>query len=200
MAWHPAEADTIALVAQFPEEVHDMADERAFSIFAVKRLQARHWVRVNYSIVLYRIHVPMIVQCQGDGRSLSSKNGAVTWESFGQLAASRLTILEMAINDCCCPHSLINLRSIGVDFIMWSTSSVIFNLARASSLVIIHLITLSMRLCLLGSYSCVPGGRPAWYIQGTDHFCINLGRGQSFLYLATSGLGRGSSHATFSIM
>ena len=64
--------------------------------------------------------VPMIVQCQGDGLSLSSKHSAVIWESFGQLAASRLTILEMAADDWCCPHSLINLISISVDFIMLS--------------------------------------------------------------------------------
>ena len=45
----------------------------------------------------------MIVQCQGDGSSLSSKDGAVIWESFWQLAASHLTILETAVNNCCCP-------------------------------------------------------------------------------------------------
>ena len=33
------------------------------------------------------------------------------------------------------------------------------NLVWASSLVIIHLLTPSMRLCLLRSYSCVPGGK-----------------------------------------
>ena len=63
MAWHPAKVDTSAFVAQCPEEVHDMADERVFSIFALNRLQARHWVRVDNNIVLYRIHVPIIVQC-----------------------------------------------------------------------------------------------------------------------------------------
>ena len=77
MAWHPAEADTSAFVAQCPEEVHDMADEMVFSIFALNRLQAKHWVRVDYNIMFYRIHVLIIVQCQGDGRSLSSKDGAV---------------------------------------------------------------------------------------------------------------------------
>ena len=68
MAWHPAEADMGAFVAQCPEEVHDIADERVFSIFALNRLQARQWVRVDYNIVLYRIHVLIIVQRQGDGR------------------------------------------------------------------------------------------------------------------------------------
>ena len=36
MAWHPLEADTSAIVAQRPEEVHDMADKRVFSIFTLK--------------------------------------------------------------------------------------------------------------------------------------------------------------------
>ena len=62
MAWHPAEADTSAFAAQCPEEIHDMANERVVSIFAFNCLQARHWVRVDHDIVLYRIHVPMIVK------------------------------------------------------------------------------------------------------------------------------------------
>ena len=103
MAWHPAEVDTSAFVAQCPGEVHNVADQSFFSTFALNHLQARHWVRVDYNIVLCRIHVPMIVQCQGDGSSLSSKYGAVIWESFWQLTASHLTILEMAVNNCCCP-------------------------------------------------------------------------------------------------
>ena len=41
------------------------------------------------------------------GCSLSSKDGAVVWQSFGQLEAGCLTILEMAIDDCCRPHSFI---------------------------------------------------------------------------------------------
>ena len=47
MAWHPAEADTSAFVAQCPEEIHNLANERVASIFAFNRLQARHWVRVD---------------------------------------------------------------------------------------------------------------------------------------------------------
>ena len=83
---------------------------------------ARHWVRVEYNIVLYRVHMPIIVKCQGNGCSLSSKDGAVIRESLGQLVAGRLTILEMAIDDRCRPNPLVNLRSISisVDFIMWS--------------------------------------------------------------------------------
>ena len=58
----------------------------------------------------------IVVQCQGNGSSLSSKDGAVIWESLGQLAAGHLTILEMAVDNCCCPHPLVNLRSISIDF------------------------------------------------------------------------------------
>ena len=39
MAWHPAEANTCAFVAQYPQEVHDMTNERVFCIFALNRLQ-----------------------------------------------------------------------------------------------------------------------------------------------------------------
>ena len=78
--------------------------------------------RVDYNTVLYRIHVPKIAECQCDCCCFSSKDGTVIWESFGQLAASRLTILEMAVDDRCCPHSLVNLRSVSVDFIIWSLS------------------------------------------------------------------------------
>ena len=72
----------------------DMTNERRFHIFALNRLQARHWVRVEYNIVLYSVHVPIIVQCQGNGCNLSSKDGAVIWEFLGQLAAGRLNNLE----------------------------------------------------------------------------------------------------------
>ena len=67
------------------------------------------------------------VQCQGNGCSLSSKDGTVIPVSFGQLAAGCLTILEMTVDNRCCPHPLINLRSVGVDFIMWSLSIRIFS-------------------------------------------------------------------------
>ena len=38
---------------------------------------SRHWVRVNYNIMSHWLHVLIIVQCQSDGCSLSSKNCAV---------------------------------------------------------------------------------------------------------------------------
>ena len=38
--------------------------------------------------------------------------------SFGQLAAGCLAILEMAVDDRRCPHSLIHFGAISVDWIM----------------------------------------------------------------------------------
>ena len=50
-------------------------------------------------------HELVIVQCPTDGCSLSCKDGAVVWQSFGQLAAGSLTIMEMVVDDRRCPHS-----------------------------------------------------------------------------------------------
>ena len=65
-------------------------------------------------------HVLVIVQCRTDGCSLSCKDGALVWQSFGQVVAGYLTILEMAVDDRRSPHSLINFGAIDVDFITWS--------------------------------------------------------------------------------
>ena len=59
-----------------------------------------------------RVHVLVIVQRQTDGCSLSCKDGAVVWQSFGQLAAGCLTILEMAVDDRRCPHFLVHFGAI----------------------------------------------------------------------------------------
>ena len=114
MAWHPTEANTCVFVAQCPGEAHNMTNERVFRFFTLNRLQARHWVRVEYNIVLYRIYVPIIVQYQGNGCSLSNKDGAVIRESLGQLAACRLTILKMAVDDHCRPHPLTLMAAEGM--------------------------------------------------------------------------------------
>ena len=105
MAWYPTETNMCAFVIQQPKEVHDMANKRVLSVFTLNRLQAGHWVRVNYYIVMGWAHVLAIVQCQGDGCSLSSKDDAVVWQSFGQVAAGCLTILEMAVDNCLAPLS-----------------------------------------------------------------------------------------------
>ena len=162
-------------------------------------LQARHWVRVDYDIVLYRIHVPIVVQCQGDGCCLSSKDGTVIWESFGQLAASRFTILEMAVDDRYCPHSLVNLRSVSVDFIMRSLSIAILSEFGLSLFSCDHTFahpfneTVSLRIVFMRSW------RKGWCLQGADRFYVNLCRGHGFLYLETNGLCRGLCHSSFSI-
>ena len=106
MAWYPAETNICVFVIQQPEEVHDMANKRVLSVFTLNRLQAGHWVRVNYYIVVDWALVLVIVQCQSDGCSLSSKDGANVWQSFGQVAKSCLTILEMTVDNCRCPYSL----------------------------------------------------------------------------------------------
>ena len=62
----------------------------------------------------------VIVQCQTDGCSLSCKDGAIVWQSFGKLAAGCLAILEMVVDDCCCPRSLLHFGAISVDIIMGS--------------------------------------------------------------------------------
>ena len=87
MAWYPAETNMCNFVTQQPEEVHDMANKRVLSVFTFNRLQAGYSVRVDYYIVVDWAHVLVIVQCQCDGCSLSSKDGAVVWQSFGQVAA-----------------------------------------------------------------------------------------------------------------
>ena len=120
MAWYPAETNTCAFVIQQPKEVHDMANKRVLSVFTLNRLQAGHWVRVDYYIVVDWAHVLVIVQCQSDGCSLSSKDGTVVWQSFGQVAAGCLTILEMAVDNCRCSHSLIHFGAISEDFVVWS--------------------------------------------------------------------------------
>ena len=199
MAWYPAEADTSALVAQCPDEIHDLANERVVRIFAFNCLQARHWVRVDYNIVLYRIHVPIIVQCQCDCCCLSSKDGTVILESFGQLAASRLTILEMAVDDRCCPHSLVNLRSVSVDFIMWSLSIAIVSEFGLSLFSCDHTFAhpfnevVSLRIIFMCSW------REGWCLRGADRFYVNLCRCHCFLYFETNGFCRGLGHSSFSI-
>ena len=114
------ETNTCALVTQWPEQVHDMANKRVLGVFTLNCLQTGHWVRVDCYIMMDWAHVLVIVQCQTDGCSLSCKDGAIVKQTFGQLGAGCLTILEMAVDDRRCPHSLVHFGAISVDFIMWS--------------------------------------------------------------------------------
>ena len=80
----------MSLYRPVPERAHDMSNGGVFSIFALDRLQAGHWIRRDYSIMSHGIHVPTIHKYQGDGRSLSNNYRAVIQEYFGQVAASCL--------------------------------------------------------------------------------------------------------------
>ena len=147
----PAEANTCALVTQWPKQFHDMANERVLRVFTLNCLQTGHWVRVDYHIMMDWVHVLVIVQCQTYGCSLSCKDGAVVWQSFGQLAAGCLTILEMGVDDRRCPHFLIHFGAISVDFIIWSLCFTILIELSLGFLSGDHAFTSSMRSCLLGS-------------------------------------------------
>ena len=149
--------------------------------------------------MLYRIHVPIIVQCQCDCGCLSSKDGTCTviWESFGQLAASRLTILQMVVDDRCCPHSLLNLRSVSVDTIMWYLYIAILSVCGLSLFSCDHTFAhpfneaVSLRIVFMCSWRkgwCLQGGRPflcqslqmsrlpllwdQWVLQGVGSFLL----------------------------
>ena len=149
-----------------------MANKRVIGVFTLNCLQTGHWVRVDYHIMMDWAHVLVIVQYQTDGCSLSSKDGAVVWQSFGHLAAGCLTILEMAVDDRRCPHTPVHFGAISVDFIMWSVS---------------------LGIIVMRSWWKV--GCP----QGGDQFGIDLCRGHGFLHFETNGRGRGSGHASSSI-
>ena len=110
--------------------------------------------------MLYRVHMPMIVHNQTDGCSLSSKDGAVIKECFGQLVVNHLAIPEIAVDDCCCPYSFGNLWSVGVDFIMWCLSIVILTEFSLSLFSCDQIFIYSFNGAVsLGSYPCVPGGK-----------------------------------------
>ena len=141
-------------------------------------------------------HMLVIVQCQTDGCSLSCKDGAVVWQSFGQSAAGCLTILEMAVNDGCCPHSLNHFGAISVNFTMWSlcfTKLIEFSLRLLSG---DHAFTYSFHevvsLWIIVMRSWWKVGCP----QGADQFGTDLCRGHGFLCFETNGRGRGSGHAS----
>ena len=140
-----------------------MADKRVLSVFTFNCLQSGHWVREDFYTVMNWTHVSLIVQCQSYGCSLSSKDGAVVWQSFAQLAAGCLTFLEMALDDRCCPHSLVHFGAISVNFIMWSLWLMILIELGLDFLYGDHTFAYSF---LVGSWVSL-GGRPIrhWYLQ-----------------------------------
>ena len=139
-------------------------------------------------------HVLLIVQCQTNGCSLSCKDGAVVWQSFGQLAAGCLTILEMAVDDHRCPHSLVHFEAI-----MWSLFFTILIELNLDFLSGDHAFTYSFNEVVSLGIIVV---RSWWKVgcpQGADQFGIDLCSGHGFLYFETNGRGRGSGHAFSSI-
>ena len=52
VAWYPTETNMCALVTQWPEQVHDMANKRVLGVFTLNCLQTGHWVRVDCHIVM----------------------------------------------------------------------------------------------------------------------------------------------------
>ena len=133
-------------------------------------------------------HVLVIVQCQTDGCSLSCKDGATVWQSFGQLAAGCLTILEMVVDDRRYPHSLVHFGAISVDFIMISLRFVILSELSLGFLSGNHAFAYSFNevvspgIVIVRSWwkvGCPQGGRPIrhWSLQRSwlsspTHMCV----------------------------
>ena len=176
-----------------------MADQRVLCVFSLNCLQTGHWVRVDHYIVVDWAHVLVIVQCQTDGCSLSCKDGAIVWQSFGKLAAGCLTILEMGVDDRHCPHSLVHFGAISVDLIMRSLHFMILTELSLGFLSGDHAFTYSFNEVVSPGIIIV---RSWWKVvcpQGADQFGIDLCRGHGFLHFETNGSGLGSGHASFPI-
>ena len=133
------------------------------------------------------VHVLIIVQCQTDGCTLSCKDGADVWQSFGQLVVGCLTILEIAVDDRRCPHPLVHFGAISVYFIMWSLCFTVLIELSLGFLSGDHILAYSFSEVVSLGIEIV---RSWWKIgcpQGTDQFGIDLCRGHDFLYFETNG-------------
>ena len=124
-------------------------NEMVLNIFALNRLEAGHWVRVN--IMSYWIHVSIMDQCQNDGCSLCSKNCVVTKEYLGQVVTSCLPVLDISFDDSRCPRYLSKIRHCILRYVICQDTHWNY------FLLVIHLLTPSVKLCLFGSHSCGPG-------------------------------------------
>ena len=69
--------------------------------------------------------IVILVHWQSDGCRLTNKDGAVTRDSFRQVAACRFIILEIAVDGRRCPHTLPCVRSVCADFVLWSWNGII---------------------------------------------------------------------------
>ena len=165
-----------------------MTNKRVLRVFTLNCLQTGHWVRIDYYIVMNWTHVSVTVQCQSDGCSLSSKDGAVVWQPFGQLAVSPSWKWRLMI--AAAPTLFHSFWSHRCKFIMWSlcfTILIEFSLgffsgdhtfAHSSNEVV------SLGIVIMRSWW------KAGCTQGADQFGIDLCRGNGCLYLETKGRGR----------
>ena len=174
-----------------------LSNERVLSIFTLNRLWAGHWVRIDYYIMPYWLHVPIIVQCQCDGCSLSSKDGAVIWQSSGQLLARCLTNLEIAVDDHRSPDSLVYLGSVCVNFIMWPMSAMILFEFDPGFLSGDHTFAQSFNEFVSRWVIFMRTWRDVGFPQRANKSSIDLCRGSGCLYPKINRTCWGSSHASF---
>ena len=96
-----------------------MTNKRVLGVFTLICLQTRHWVRVDYYIVMNWTHVSVIVQGQSDGCSVSSKDGAIVWQSLDSWQQAVSPSRKWWLMAAAAP-TLIHFGAICVNFIMWS--------------------------------------------------------------------------------
>ena len=155
-----------------------------FSVVVLNCLQARHWVGVNYNIVLY--HVSIISQWLRDDSILSSKYGAVIKEPFGQLVASHLALV---IDERYCTHPFICeylIPQCRLHYAVLRHCDIYYNRPK--------LLLLWLYNCSLLQWSRVSSDRihvfqgDTFVSSGSRPSCVNLCRGHGFLYLETDGI------------
>ena len=105
----------------------------------------------------------------------------------------------MAIDDRCRPNPLVNLRSISVDFIVWSLCIMILSKFGLSLFSSDHTFTHSLNEVVFLWIILMCPGRKVWCPKGAYQFYIDLCRGHGFLQYQTNGLGWRSGHASSSI-
>ena len=175
--WPGSQQDISAFVAQCPEEVHDMATEMV-SPFSLSLACNQH-MESEYTTVLYRVRVPIILQCQGDGSTLSSNDTAVIWQSYGQLVASRLAILKTAILELSLSVAFIKQVVHEHHDTPWVGPGLLWSYIHSFNEVVFLRITF------------VCSQWKAWCLQGADKFHLNFCRGHGFRYLVSNDLGQG---------
>ena len=130
--------------------------------------------------MLYWIQVPIMAQCQSSGCSLSTQDCAVTRESFWQFTASRLAMLEMAVDDRCCriPQWKLHYVLIEHSDTYWTWPELIS---------CHHTFTHSFNDVVSLWIAFMNSRRKTWCPQRTDQFRTHLCRGHYYFYLETNG-------------